>query len=91
MQMKCFVACASGHEDVYKIYDGAIRPVLKEMGIRPVLVEREEHNDDINQRIMEAYLYVVGSSRVGVSPHSPSLLFRGSRHHFSDDVGSARR
>jgi hypothetical protein len=48
----CFVASALGKEDVDQIYDRAIRPVLEELRIRPVRVDRIEHNDDIDDTIL---------------------------------------
>lgn len=49
--MNCFVASAFDHEDVDAIYDLAIRPVLKELKLHPLRVDRVEHNDDIDDRI----------------------------------------
>lgn len=49
--MNCFVASAFDHEDVDAIYDLAIRPVLKELKLRPLRLDRVEHNDNIDDRI----------------------------------------
>lgn len=49
--MNCFVASAFDHEDVDAIYDHAIQPVLKELKLHPLRVDRVEHNDDIDDRI----------------------------------------
>ena len=49
--MNCFVASAFDYEDIDAIYDHAIRPVLKELKLRPFRVDRVEHNEDIDDRI----------------------------------------
>jgi nucleoside 2-deoxyribosyltransferase len=51
--MKCFVASAFGYRDVDLIFDKCVRPVLKELGITPLRVDRQEHNDDIDDKIIE--------------------------------------
>lgn len=50
-RLKCFVASALDYPDVDAIYDRAIRPVLKDMKISVYRVDRDEHNDDIDDRI----------------------------------------
>lgn len=52
MPLRCFVACAFGHKDVNVIYDQAIFSVLKAVGIIPIRIDRVEHNDDIDDRII---------------------------------------
>lgn len=52
-KISCFVACAFGKEDVDKIYQNAVLPVLKSMEIRPYRVDQIEHNDDIDNKIIE--------------------------------------
>ena len=51
--MKCFIAMAFGREDADKVYDGLICSVLKERGITPVRVDRLEHNENIDDKMME--------------------------------------
>jgi nucleoside 2-deoxyribosyltransferase len=51
--MKCFVASAFGREDVDSIYDNCIFPTLKRLSIAPFRVDRVEHNDDIDDKIMQ--------------------------------------
>lgn len=51
--MHCFVATAFDRPDVDRIYDKAVRNVLKELSITPLRVDRHEHNDDIDDKIME--------------------------------------
>jgi len=54
MSMKCFVAMAFGKEDAGRVYDNLICPVLKERGIAPVRVDRLEHNENIDDKMMQA-------------------------------------
>ncbi len=55
-QISCFVACAFGKEDVDAIYQNAILPVLEMMEIKPYRVDQIEHNDDIDNKIIELIL-----------------------------------
>jgi len=52
-KISCFVACAFGKDDVDEIYQNALLPVLKSMEIKPYRVDRIEHNDDIDNKIIE--------------------------------------
>jgi len=52
-KISCFVACAFGKDDVDEIYENAILPVLKLMEIKPYRVDQIEHNDDIDNKIIE--------------------------------------
>jgi hypothetical protein len=47
----CFVASAFDRDDVDRIYDKAIKPILRELKIRCARVDRVEHNDDIDDKI----------------------------------------
>lgn len=51
MKLKCFIACAYGRPDVEKLYDLAIKRVLRELEIQAIRVDRVIHNDDIPQKI----------------------------------------
>jgi hypothetical protein len=51
--MNCFIASAFDHDDIDAIYDEVICPVLEELRIRPLRVDRVEHNDDIDKRIFQ--------------------------------------
>lgn len=53
IKLSCFVACAFGKEDVNLIFDRAIEPVLTKLGMRVSRVDRIEHNDDIDDKIIE--------------------------------------
>jgi nucleoside 2-deoxyribosyltransferase len=50
--MKCFIAMAFDRGDTDKVYDKGILPVLKELGIEPIRVDRVEHNGDIDDTII---------------------------------------
>jgi len=50
------VACAFGKDDVDEIYQNAILPALKLMKIKPYRVDLIEHNDDIDDKIIELIL-----------------------------------
>jgi len=54
--ISCFVACAFGKDDVDEIYQNAILPVLKSMEIKSYRVDQIEHNDDIDDKIIELIL-----------------------------------
>lgn len=51
--MKCFVASAFGRKDIDSIYDNYVFPALKKLSIKPLRVDRVEHNDDIDNKIIE--------------------------------------
>jgi len=55
-KISCFVACAFGKEDVDEIYENAILPVLESMEVKPYRVDQIEHNDDIDDKIIELIL-----------------------------------
>jgi nucleoside 2-deoxyribosyltransferase len=51
--LKCFIAMAFGHEDTDRVYDRLIVPTLRNKQIDPIRVDRLEHNDDIDNRIIQ--------------------------------------
>jgi len=51
--LKCFIASAFGREDVDSIYDKVVQPVLTLMNMKPLRVDRVEHNDDVDKKIIE--------------------------------------
>jgi nucleoside 2-deoxyribosyltransferase len=51
--MNCFLASAFDYPDVDRIYDRGIMPVLSKLKIKPLRVDRVEHNDDIDDKIFE--------------------------------------
>lgn len=52
-KLSCFVASAFDKTDVDKIYKNGIHPTLKSMDIKCRRVDKEEHNDDIDDKIIE--------------------------------------
>ena len=52
MVLRCFVAMALGREDTDKVYDALISPTLRKKGVTPIRIDRIEHNDDIDDRII---------------------------------------
>jgi len=50
--MKCFIAMAFGYQDTDELYDHAICEILRSQNIDPVRVDRIEHNDAIDDRIV---------------------------------------
>ncbi|HET6460821.1 MAG TPA: hypothetical protein VFG29_08545 [Syntrophales bacterium] len=52
-QLKCFIASAFDKKDVDNIFFKVIRPVLTIKRINPLRVDRLEHNDDIDDKILE--------------------------------------
>jgi len=49
----CFIAMAFGKEDTEKLYDNLILPVLNKLNIRPIIINRQESNDDLNLQIID--------------------------------------
>ena len=55
-KISCFVACAFGKDDVDEIYQNAVLSALQSMEIKPYRVDQIEHNDDIDDKIIELIL-----------------------------------
>lgn len=51
---RCFIAMAFDKADTDDLYEKSIRPVLRELGIEPVIINRRESNDDLNIQIIES-------------------------------------
>jgi hypothetical protein len=49
----CFIASAFGHADVDDIYDRSVIPALKALDITPLRVDRINHNNKIDAKIIE--------------------------------------
>jgi nucleoside 2-deoxyribosyltransferase len=49
----CFVAMAFGRDDTDAFYEKQILPTLKRNGVRPVIINRRQSNDDINFQIFD--------------------------------------
>lgn len=52
-QLKCFVASAFERDDVDEIFDEVIKPVLRGENMQAMRVDRVEHNDDIDDKILD--------------------------------------
>jgi hypothetical protein len=52
-QPACFIASAFGYKDVDTIYTKAIVSVLRELGVKPLRVDRINHNDRIDSKIID--------------------------------------
>jgi len=52
-KLRCFVAMAFEREDTDVIYDNHIVPVLKKNKVTPVRIDRIEHNENVDIRILE--------------------------------------
>ena len=53
MKRQCFVAMAFGKEDTDTVYDRLIRPAAEAKDLEVRRVDRIEHNDDIDDKIIE--------------------------------------
>lgn len=51
-RLRCFIAMAFGRNDCDRIYDKYVLPVLRDIGITPIRVDRREHRDDLNNYII---------------------------------------
>ena len=52
-EIRCFIASAFDKEDIDAIYDNSIVPTLKGLNIFPQRVDKIDHNDDVDDKIME--------------------------------------
>lgn len=51
-RLKCFVAMAIERDETEAVYDSLIAPTLKDKSVRAVRVDRIEHNEDIDNKII---------------------------------------
>lgn len=51
-KLKCFIACAFGKQDVDQYYKEIILKTLSELQITPLRVDKINHNDNIDQKII---------------------------------------
>lgn len=49
----CFIAMAFGRDDTDLFYEKQILPVLKRNGVKPVIINRHQSNDDLNFQIFD--------------------------------------
>ena len=50
--LKCFIASAFDKNDVDIIYKNVLAPILRKLSIKPLRVDKIEHNDDIDDKII---------------------------------------
>lgn len=53
MTLTCFIAMAFEREDTDLLYMSVLKPTLKRLNINAVRIDKLEHNDDIDDRIIE--------------------------------------
>src|SRR5690349_3854545 len=51
-QPRCFVAMAFDRNDTDRLYNQQIQRALKRAGVLPIRIDRIDHNDDIDDRII---------------------------------------
>jgi nucleoside 2-deoxyribosyltransferase len=51
-RLRCFIAMRFGETQTDKVYNRLIKPAVKHLEIVPIRIDRVEHNDNIDQRIM---------------------------------------
>lgn len=81
--LKCFVASAFGRDDVDAVYDRCVHPALKRLSIQPLRVDRVEHNDDIDDKILE-FLDACDLAIVDLTYARPSAYFEAGVAFGSD-------
>jgi nucleoside 2-deoxyribosyltransferase len=93
--LHCFVAMAFGHTDADAVYD-SVRKALKPIGIMTCRVDRIEHNDDIDKRIIaeiEAADFVLADLtyarpsvyfEAGYAQRSIPVIYIARQDHFKD-------
>ena len=52
--LSCFVAMAFGHKDTDGLFDRVLAPSLRSLNVKAIRVDRVEHNDDIDDRIIQS-------------------------------------
>jgi len=70
----CFIAMAFGKEDTDLLYENLILPVLKRLDIKPIIINRQEKNDDLNIQIIEQ-LRTCDFAIVDLTYARPSVYF----------------
>lgn len=51
-RLRCFIAMRFGETETDKVYSRLIKPAVKQLEIVPIRIDRLEHNDNIDQRII---------------------------------------
>lgn len=79
-KLKCFIASAFGKKDVDKIFAEAIKPVLNKRKIVLSRVDRVEHNDDIDDKIIQL-IDQCDFSIADLTYARPSVYYEAGRVH----------
>ena len=79
-QLTAFVACAFGRTDIENLYDYAIKRVLRQSDISPLRVDRLEHNDDIDDKILEL-IAACDFCIADLTYARPSVYYEAGRAH----------
>lgn len=79
-KLKCFIASAFDREDVDTIFSKVVMPVLRKQGISPIRVDRVEHNDDIDDKILEL-IVSCDFCIADLSYARPSVYYEAGRVH----------
>src|ERR1043165_4597510 len=74
MRLRCFIAIASGKVDTDNLYRDHIRPALLRHQVTPVLIEQQEQNDDIDDRIISE-LEICNFAIADLTYARPSVYF----------------
>jgi hypothetical protein len=51
-ELRCFVAMPLERQDCDNVFDKLVVTTLKHLKIKPIRIDRIEHNDDIDKRII---------------------------------------
>lgn len=73
-KIQCFIACAFGKKDVDELYEGAIIKALEKLKIKGVRVDRVNHNEKIDKKILD----LIAASQFGIADLTyarPSVYF----------------
>jgi hypothetical protein len=73
-QPTCFIASAFGYSDVDNIYDKSIISILRELGVKPLRVDKIIHNDRIDTKIIRL-IYECDFGIADLSYARPSVYF----------------
>ena len=79
-ELKCFIASAFEKKDVDLIYEKVVQPVLRKKSIIPLRVDRVEHNDDIDDKIL-ALIKECDFCIADLSYARPSVYYEAGRVH----------
>jgi len=79
-ELRCFIASAFEKSDVDTIFTKVVQLVLSKKGIIPLRVDRVEHNDDIDDKILEL-IKECDFCIADLSYARPSVYYEAGRVH----------